>query len=178
MYSKAKILATAFLLIPILSLSTSCKKSDPAPTEVLTVTTSSGNTISLDGKWLSGCVTDMGANIDETFIFEGNELIIVLSFFQESSCTELAGSEKVTIEFEIDGTFEALLNEVPVIANKMIGTQTTLSSGITKEFKQSLYINDDNGGIFFHHARFQDDGGEQTSDGFPLELIPLKIVKL
>ncbi|WP_420577570.1 hypothetical protein [Ekhidna sp.] len=155
----------------------SCKESDVKPSLIVDVTTSNGNIISLNGQWTSGCVTDMGNHLDEVFSFEDNNLLIDISIFKEENCSELAAKEKITIQFYVVGTIKAQLNGESVIANKIEGTQTMQSSGVTKEFKQIFYVNDSDGALILHHARFQNDGGAQSSDGFPIELIPIDIVK-
>lgn len=175
MKSKGKILIGLSLIINMLVAN--CKMSDASRSPAPEVKTSNGNTISLNGQWTSGCVTDMGNHLDEVFTFEENNLVIDISIFKDENCIELLAKEKVTIKFYVEGTIEAQLSGESVIANRITGTQTMQSSGVTKEFKQIFYINDDNN-IYLHHARFQGDGGKQSSDGFPIELIPIKIVKL
>ena len=173
---KSKVKIVAFTLaIGLLS----CNKDEADPVSS-TVITSTGNMLELSGTWLSSCVQDNGITLNESFEFNANSLTIAIDFYEsmiDGVCTNPEGSEVVKIDYTVGTTFQALLNGAAVVANRISGNQTLSSTGQTTPFKQAFFIDDSGTETILYHARFQDDGGATTSDGFPSEIIPIGIVR-
>jgi hypothetical protein len=115
--------------------------------------------------------------LSETFSFSGDSLVIDIRMFQDENCQEIIGTDQVSIEFTVEGTFELFVEERQGIANKVTGTQTIRSKGKSTRFKQTFFIDDQAGELRFYHGRFQDDGGTETSDGFPAQIIPVAMTR-
>lgn len=144
---------------------------------ILQVSTSSGSRISLDGVWESGCAFDQGRYLSETFSFSANSLVIDIRMFEGKNCQEISGTDQVSIEFTVEESFEVFFEERRRMANKVTGTQTVRSKGKSARFKQTFFIDDQGGELKFYHGRFQDDGGTETSDGFPTQIIPVAMTR-
>ncbi len=169
----SRLLSMVFLTV----IAIACKDDDITPINNLNLVTASGVSINPDGLWESGCGTDLGMNLSEIFTFSGETLIIDIKFFEDDQCGNLAGTEKITISFTAGETFQARLNGQSVLANKVSGIETTQSNNQSDNFRQTFYIDDSGTILKLYHGRFGDDGGEQTEDGFPLELIPFPFYK-
>jgi len=157
----------------------SCQKDDSTTVEkAITLTTISGNQISMNGIWSSGCVTannDMILN--ESLTFNDENLIIDIKGFDNMQCAGAAiFSEKVVITFNSAGTFSVLFNGKEVVVNKINGT-AIYTDGRVEDFKQSFLIDDRSEVVFMHHAIFEDDGGNVNDEGYPIGIIPIPILK-
>lgn len=136
--------------------------------------TSSNKKIDISGVWESGCVNDNQNFLEERFVFNKNQFSIYINGYSDSECKNIAFTDEVIVDFSTNGTIEANLLDAKVIANKISGTQLVTSSQEKSSFKQTIYINDE-ASLFFHHSRFESDGGDVSGDGFPFDLIPIKI---
>lgn len=159
------------LLIFSLLFSGGCKDNSLNEGDDSLLTTNIGNQISLDGNWGTGCVVDNGNILFERFSFSENTFEIFAEFYSDSSCTQSVGNITINIEFEVDGTHNIVFNGQEVTANKISGTQRIGHE--EKQFKQSIYIIETTNEISFYHARFPDDGGTVSSDGYPNEIVPI-----
>jgi len=172
-----KIAALLIILGPII---TSCQKDDSIDiTESINLTTSSGNNISMDGTWSSGCVeANNNMILNESLIFDNRDLQINIKGFDNLQCNGTTiFNETINISFSTTGTKRVTFEGEQVLVNKINGT-AKYSDGRVETFKQIFFINDTTAGIFMHHAIFEDDGGQVDVDGYPIQIIPIPITKV
>ena len=165
-------------LICLTVITIACNDDEIMPINNLELVTASGVSINPDGLWESGCATDLGMNLSEIFTFSGETLIIDIQFFEDDQCSNLEGTEKVTISYMAGETFQAMLNGQSVLTNKISGIATNQSDNVSYTFRQSFYIDDSGTMLKLYHGRFGDDGGELTDDGYPMELIAIPFHKI
>ena len=126
----AKILAmnqqalSIFLCFILLGLGLNCADDD-TPVILPELSTNSGQLITLDGQWESGCVEDLGANLAEIFTFSGSDLIIDILLFTDDNCDQQLETDRVDINYTADETFQARLDGQMVLANKIRGSART-----------------------------------------------------
>lgn len=159
----------------LVSLIVSCKDDDDMdPVDEPNFITASGASVTLTGVWESGCVTDRDQNLSEILTFSGDEIDINIRFFDSESCSNEVGTQLVTIEYRVGGTFQAVLDGQTVLANEISGIFTD-DDGDSENFRQAIYVDDSGTELMMYHARFGDDGGDLNADGFPTDIIPIPI---
>lgn len=141
------------------------------------VTTSNGSVISLDGMWTSDCIDFTEYRLSEDFDFDGDQLMITIYQSNGETCDNPDQTQTVDITFHVLGTIEATLDGSVVLGNKIAGTQKSSSKAEASDFKQTFYILEQSGERALYHGIFGDDGGELSSDGYPIELHPFAIVQ-
>lgn len=142
------------------------------------VRTSSDREILLDGTWKSGCASDLGRNLSEVFVFSDMTLVIDIEVYEDAECSRVIGTERIAIEFAIGDPISLNFDGRSVIANRISGTQTVKSKGRRSSFKQTFFVDDQGEHAKLYHARFPEDGGSLSSDGYPTDLIAVAIVKV
>lgn len=151
-----------------------CKEDELIKTTVLT---SSGNEISMDGIWKSSCLDFTNFRLNENFNFDGENLIITIHQYSAETCENPDATEIVTITFQTLETIDVKLEGKVVTGTQIKGTQVSSKDGKSSTFKQTFYVDDSSGKNILYHGVFEDDGGEVSTDGYPLELHPFAIVQ-
>ncbi|TJY38076.1 hypothetical protein [Pontimicrobium aquaticum] len=173
---KAKLLIL-YVLIGIFTFS--CQKDDPIDIiESITLTTTSGNNINMDGVWSSGCVeANNNMILNESLIFNNKDLQINIKGFDNMQCNGTAiFNETVIISFNTTGTKTVTFEGEQVLVNKINGT-AEYSDGRKETFKQIFFIDENIESKFMYHAIFENDGGQIDAEGYPIEIIPIPITK-
>lgn len=166
----------AFLVAAAASL-LSCDD-EPAVQEQITLTTISGNQVSMNGDWLSDCaLTNTNMILKETMMFENENLRIDIYAYETLNCDgPPLSSEFVLITFSTSGTAQVLFNDEEVTVNRIDGT-ATYSDGRSEVFKQVFLVDDAGNDLRLYHGLFGEDGGALDADGYPTDIIPLSLVK-
>lgn len=157
----------------------SCQKDDDInSTSIIMLKTISGNEISMDGIWSSGCVeANNNMILNESLSFNNENLQIDIKGYGDLECNGVPIlSQAVVITFINSGTTIVQLNGNQVIVNKIDGT-AIYSDGRVEAFKQVFFIDDTGNNLYMHHALFGNDGGEVDTEGYPTEIIPIPITK-
>lgn len=147
--------------------------------ETISLTTTSGNSIAMDGIWSSGCVeANNGTILNESLTFNNENLQIDIKGYNSLQCDGISiFSETVIINYQSPGTTTVNFNGNQVLVNKIDGTATYID-GSVEDFKQLFLIDDNGEDIYMHHALFENDGGQANSEGYPIEIIPISIIKI
>lgn len=158
----------------------SCQKDDTTePFETTALTSNSGQRISMDGTWSTGCVmanNDMILN--ESLSFNNKNLQIDIRGYDNLQCSgETIYNQSLVITFLNAGTTTVLFNGAQVIVNKIDGI-ARYSDGRVESFKQIFFIEDSGEDMYMHHALFESDGGQVNSEGYPIDIIPISITKV
>ena len=148
---------------------------DPTTASLKTI---SGNEIDINGVWETGCVqANNDMNLNESLTFNNENLVIEIKGYDNVSCDGSPNfGEQVSIIFQNSGTTNILYNGSQVIVNKVDGT-ATYTDGRVENFKQLFFIDDTNDEIYMHHSIFENDGGQVNTEGYPIEVIPISIIK-
>jgi len=137
-----------------------------------------GDEVDINGIWRTGCVqanNDMILN--ESLTFSNENLVIEIKGYDNVSCDGAPDfSEHVNITFQSSGTTNILYNGSQVLVNKIDGT-ATYTDGRIENFKQIFFIDNTSDEIYMHHALFENDGGQVNTDGYPVEIIAIPIIK-
>lgn len=172
MKSLKMLLTITYFLLTTLA----CSETPLQEIDITSLTSDLGNQISMNGNWVTECEQDLGMNMTETFIFSENTLQIQIQVYSDESCNDQIDSRVIDVDFEVQGTFTAQLNGQEVTGNKISGTQKVGTQ--VESFKQSMHVVESETGLHFYHGRFGDDGGNLTSDGYPIEIIPIEFKKV
>lgn len=165
-----QLLVITFLTSTLL-LFTSCKENSIQGNKEVLFISNQGNNISLDGAWHTGCVVDNGNILSEIFTFTENNLLIDIRLYNDPSCVSFIGEMSIEIEFIVDGTITVDFNNESVLANKISGIQRINNQ--EESFKQSIYAVESSGQFQLYHARFPEDGGAISGDGYPTQLVAI-----
>lgn len=178
---KLKSLSLKFIAFLFLTSQTliSCQKDDvPSSISTIVLKTISGNEISMNGIWSSGCVeANNNMILNESLSFNNENLQIDINGYDDLECNgDPILSQVIIITFINSGTTTVQFNGNQVIVNKIDGT-ATYSDGRVEAFKQVFFIDDTGNNLYMHHALFGNDGGEVDTEGYPTEIIPIPITK-
>jgi len=168
----------AILILSSLIVS-SCGKDESIDSETtITLTTISGNELSMNGIWSSGCVeANNDMILSESLTFNNENLQIDINGYDNMHCKGATiFNELVVITFNNSGTTTVIFNGEEVLVNKIDGT-ASYTDGRVEDFKQLFFIDDTSGEKYMHHAIFENDGGQVDSEGYPIEIIPISIIK-
>ncbi len=157
----------------------SCQKEEDTtirPRHLLTSVT--GNEVSMNGTWSSGCVeANNGFILNETLSFNNESLEIEIKESDNLQCDGPAlFVETIAISFSQSGTTTVIFKGKTVVVNTIDGTATYMDGSVEK-FKQTFLVDDSGAEMIMHHALFENDGGQTNEDGYPIELIPIVISK-
>lgn len=158
----------------------SCQKDDATePIDTAALTSNSGQRVSMDGTWSSGCVLANNEMIlNESLIFSNKNLQIDIKGYDNLQCSgETIFSQSIAITFNNAGTTTVLFNGEQVIVNKIDGI-ARYNDGNVESFKQIFFIDDSGKDMYMHHALFESDGGQVNSEGYPINIIPISITKV
>lgn len=171
-----KIIILSFL---ICFTTVSCQDDDIGSPSLIMLKTVSGNEISMDGIWSSGCVeANNNMILNESLSFNNENLQIDIKGYDNLQCNgATVFSQAIIITFSSSGTTTVLFNDNLVVVNKIDGT-ATYSDGRVEAFKQVFFIDDTGNRLYMHHALFGNDGGEVDAEGYPIEIIPIPITKV
>lgn len=175
---KALNLKTTLLLLSTMMTLISCGEDEVKPQESITLTTISGEVINMDGVWSSDCeLTNQNVILKETMTFNNGNLRIDINGYETMDCDgSPIFSELVQITFNTSGTTQVTFENEELTVNKIDG-RATYSDGRTESFKQVFLIDDSGADFHLYHGLFGDDGGAVDFDGYPIEIIPLSLVK-
>lgn len=174
--------SSLYLIVALILTSqaiTSCQKDDVATSESkILLKTVSGNEISMDGIWSSGCVlANNNMILNETLSYNNKNLQIDIKAYDDMQCEGVSIlSQTVTINFYSTGTVNVNFNGNQVLVNKIKGT-ANYSDGRVEDFKQIFFIDDSSNNLYMHHAIFENDGGQVNPEGYPIEIIAIPITK-
>jgi len=166
------------LIISVVQLG-SCQTDDSIDAPgILLLRTITNVDIKMSGLWESGCVqanNDMILN--ESLTFNEDNLTIDIRGFDKITCEgPPTSSQQIQITFQSSGTTSIPFDGASVIVNKIDGT-ARYPDGQVENFKQVFLIDDSSNAVFMHHALFENDGGQVNNEGYPIEIIPIPIVK-
>ena len=137
----------------------------------------SGNLIDMTGIWET-CAEVNGIYLHEIFDFEEQNLILTINIHSTANCSEPAmDTEVLTMSFQIGETYEVELAGKNVLANKITGTAISNKTNVPDSFKQAFHVDDLSTPLRLYHGVFGDDGGQLTTDGYPLNLHQIAITK-
>lgn len=168
-----------FLILTSLT-AMSCQKDEATePVDTATLTSNSGQRVSMDGTWSSGCVLANNEMIlNESLFFNDQNLQIDIKGYDNLQCSgETVYSQSIAITFNNAGTTTVLFNGEQVIVNKIDGI-ARYNDGKVESFKQIFFIEDSGEDLYMHHALFESDGGQVNSEGYPINIIPISITKV
>ncbi|MCW5518138.1 hypothetical protein [Muriicola sp. Z0-33] len=175
----SKLLMISMIISPTL---VACQSDDSIETliqpEPFILTTNSGNLITMNGLWSTGCVEANNDTIlSETLSFNNENLQINITGFDDLPCNGNANFyETVAITFSNAGTISVTFNGAQVLVNQIYGT-ATYNDGRVEDFKQIFFIDDSSNETYMHHAVTQSDGGQVNDEGYPIDIIPISIIK-
>jgi len=86
-------------------------------------------------------------------------------------------TEVLTMTFQIGETYQVELAGKIVLANKITGTAISNKTNVPDSFKQAFHVDDASTPLLLYHGVFGDDGGQLTTDGYPLNLHQIAITK-
>ena len=138
--------------------------------------THEGKDILLDGTWQSDCIQFPKFHLKEYFVFDGDQLQIIIERYENGSCDQNANKEIVSIQFIKESDSQILFDNQKVNVNHISGT-TSFADGSKEKFKQTIYIDDRSERTVLYHGIFEDDGGAVNRNGFPISLHPFPIKK-
>ena len=137
----------------------------------------SGNLIDMTGIWET-CAEVNGVYLHEMFDFREENLILTINIHSTANCSEPAmDTEVITIDFQIGETYEVELAGENVLANKITATAISDKTNETESLKQAFHVDDSSTPLRLYHGVFGDDGGQLTTDGYPLNLHQIAITK-
>lgn len=166
------------IVLSILTILLAFGCSEEEPLQNILVTTSSGDRLSMDGEWAASCVSAGSNFISEVFQFKENKITLSIDTYTTPDCgAPPDANEVIEMSFEVGGVYSVSLDGKEVMANKIQGVSKSNKSSESEPFKQAFYIDDTASQPALYHGVFGDDGGKLSSDGYPLELHPIAIIK-
>jgi len=137
----------------------------------------SGNLIDMTGIWET-CAEVNGVYLHETFDFEEQNITLTINIHSTANCSApVLDTEVITMDIQIGDTYEVELQGKNVLANKITGTAISDKTNELEQFKQAFHVDDSSAPLRLYHGVFGDDGGQLTTDGYPLDLHQIAITK-
>ena len=168
------------MFINLLFLSFGCGGNMVEPvqkTPKIELVAASGNMVDMTGIWQT-CAEVNGVYLHETFNFEETNLILTINIHGTANCSGPAmDTEVLTMTFQIGETYQVELAGKNVLANKITGTAISNKTNVPDSFKQAFHVDDLSTPLRLYHGVFGDDGGQLTTDGYPLNLHQIAITK-
>ncbi|MGB5370145.1 MAG: hypothetical protein WBN18_06915 [Flavobacteriaceae bacterium] len=176
---RLKYLKIALWIVATGITSMSCQNDEEVtPESAYRLTTVSGVEISMNGFWESGCVeANNGHILNEYLLFNNDNLEINIKGYDNLQCYGTTiSNEIITIAFHKSATATVNFDGKSVVVNTIDGVATYME-GSVEDFKQIFFIDDSGDELYMHHALFENDGGQVSEAGYPIELIPIAITK-
>ena len=168
------------MFINLLFLSFGCGGNMVEPvqkTPKIELVAASGNMVDMTGIWQT-CAEVNGVYLHETFNFEETNLILTINIHGTANCSGPAmDTEVLTMTFQIGETYQVELAGKNVLANKITGTAISNKTNVPDSFKQAFHVDDSSTPLRLYHGVFGDDGGQLTTDGYPLNLHQIAFTK-
>jgi len=168
------------MFISLLFLSFACGGNMVEPvqkTPKIELVAASGNMVDMTGIWQT-CAEVNGVYLHETFNFEETNLILTINIHGIANCSGPAmDTEVLTMTFQIGETYQVELAGKNVLANKITGTAISNKTNVPDSFKQAFHVDDSSTPLLLYHGVFGDDGGQLTTNGYPLNLHQIAITK-
>ncbi len=172
------------IVITVLSCQSflACQSDDsidpPLEPILIALITNSGNSITMDGIWSSGCVeANNNMILNESLTFNNENLQIDIKGYNNLQCNGTSiFSETIIINYRNAGSTTVNFMGEQVMVNQIEGSATS-GDGSVEDFKQTFLIDDSGDDIYMYHALFGKDGGQVNAEGYPIEIIPISIMK-